>query len=74
MTLKDFTIEHHGVAGRAPIPFIRMSHIADVMSKGSYNLFCDFMRGQTVLLLEDGEHGVYPVDLDAFLRGCNPLD
>lgn len=44
-------------------------HLEAVMGKREYNRFMKWMRGQTCL-----EEGVYPEDLDRYLRGLPVID
>ncbi len=70
MKIQDFKTEWILFEGKPFMQVVRNAELERVMSAGTYRLFNDFMRGQTVPLPD----GVYTSDLIQFLKGGAPLD
>lgn len=58
-TLNDFYV----------VSYVPWSNVLEVLGKRRYKKFCTWMNGQTSLM-----EGVYPWDLERFLKGLPVID
>ena len=49
--------------------FLFWQDVQKFLGKSEYKKFDKFMRGSTVSMLPNGDGGIYPVDLEYFLKG-----